>query len=65
MAISSALSKIFGSQGDDVGRAVARTALKDYADTSKLVKSIDNATQNRRSQFLEALDSMQPKQTDR
>lgn len=65
MAISSVLSKIFGSQGDDVGRAVARTALKDYADTSKLVKSIDNVAQNRRSQFLEALDSIQPKQTDR
>lgn len=65
MAISSVLSKMFGSQGDDVGRAVARTALKDYADTSKLVKSIDNAAQNRRSQFLEALDSIQPKQTDR
>lgn len=65
MAISSVLSKIFGSQGDDVGRAVARTALKDYADTSKLVNSIDNATQNSRSQFLQALDSIQPKQTDR
>lgn len=65
MAISSVLSKIFGSQGDDVGRAVARTALKDYADTSKLVKSIDNVAQNRRRQFLEALDSIQPKQTDR
>lgn len=65
MAISSVLSKIFGSQGDDVGRAVARTALKDYADTSKLVKSIDNVAQNRRSQFLEALDVIQPKQTDR
>lgn len=65
MAISSVLSKIFGSQGDDVGRAVARTALKDYADTSKLVNSIDNAAQNSRSQFLQALDSIQPKQTDR
>lgn len=63
--LSKLLTKAADNQADDVGRAVARTALKDYADTSKLVKSIDNAAQNRRSQFLEALDSISPKQTDR
>jgi len=63
--LSKLLTKAADNQADDVGRAVARTALKDYADTSKLVKSIDNVAQNRRSQFLEALDSIQPKQTDR
>lgn len=65
MSVSSVLSNIFRSQGDDVGRAVARTALKDYADTSKLVNSLDNIAQNNRRNFLEALDSVQPKQTDR
>lgn len=50
MAISNVLSKIFSSQGDDVGRAVAKTALKDYAmdGTSKLANNIDNVAGNLR-----------------
>lgn len=50
MSVSSVLSNIFRSQGDDVGRAVARTALKDYAmdGTSKLANNLDNIAGNSR-----------------
>lgn len=50
MSVSSVLSNIFRSQGDDITKAVAKTALKDYAidGTSKLANSIDNIAGNSR-----------------